>query len=133
MNPSVEITAVTQTGAVLVALIGLAGILLSSGAWVSGRRSRRAADAARAAADGARAAAEAAVHELLPNSGTSSRDSLDRLEHAVGVLSRDVDRLAKDVGGLREENRDDRRAMETRLSGAELRMHELEHPTKENA
>jgi hypothetical protein len=119
VNPSIEITAVTQAGAVLVALIAFAGVLVGSGAWVSGRRARRAADAARQAA-------EAAVHELLPNSGTSSRDALDRLEEAVAGIW-------KDVGGIREEIRHDRRIAADRLSKAEDRIHDLEHPPKEKA
>lgn len=61
-----------------------------------------------------------ADHELKPNSGSSTKDQINRMEHMLQTV-------LLDVGGIRQENRDDRRATEERFGRLEDRVHDIEH------
>jgi hypothetical protein len=63
----------------------------------------------------------AVEHEVKPNSGSSMKDQTNRIEAMVQTL-------IFDVGGLRQENRDDRRAEADRFALLEGRVRDLEHP-----
>ncbi|MBW9094652.1 hypothetical protein JNB62_13225 [Microbacterium jejuense] len=51
-----------------------------------------------------------ADHELRPNSGSSTKDQMNRVEAMVKTLVIEQGDMRRDIGGLRAENRDDRKA-----------------------
>lgn len=65
----------------------------------------------------------AVEHELKPNSGSSTRDAINRIEQMLTEQG-------KDIGGIRQEIRDDRRATADRFDTVDDRLHTIERRTR---
>lgn len=77
-------------------------------------------------ANRARKSAAIAAHESRPNSGSTQRDSINRIESMVQTLIKDVGDTKTDVAGLREENRNDRKADADRFDTLDDRLTHME-------
>lgn len=72
-------------------------------------------------AERGRRAASIAAHEARPNSGSTQRDAVNRIESMVQTLVKDTGDLKRDVSGLREENLADRKSAADDRQAAENR------------
>lgn len=117
----------------LVAVIVTAGTILAALITAFGSAFVVLANRARKSAAHAAGSAAIAAHEARPNSGSTQRDSVNRIEAMVKTLVLDTGHLKRDVSGLRAENlqdrasaADDRRAAETRDIALGARITHLE-------
>lgn len=115
---------------IVVAVIGAVGVVLAAIITAFGVSFVSNSRKAQKSSEAARQAAEIAAHESKPNSGSTQRDAINRIESMVQTLMKDVGDTKTDVAGLREENRNDRKADSDRFDKLEGRVFHIEQKDK---